>query len=1168
MKKSASTQSGIFILRVVLVCSLLTLSALLGFLAFAAAPPGGTIGPAGPNLTWVGTATGVPPTGGAEDACEEGTNCDSFALTLSGTPADWIGKQVHVQINWTLPATDYDMYVHKGGLNGPIVASSGSAGTTQEQVDLNPASSSVGTGLFTVHVVYYINTGTDQYNGVANVISAGTPPAPAPQASGPAARYENFTPPAAGPATLGRSSGEPSIGIALPIAGHPEGRAMFQSDVQTLRVTFNGACAKPLWENKPAPTSQQDFDPILWTDPLGGRTIVHLLTFVGNAIVGESSITDTAPPANDGDIWTPSKGSGIGSGIDHQTVGGGPYAPPLNLLPHVYPSAVYYCSQALADASCARSDDGGINYGPSTVTYSSECGGLHGHVKVGSDGVVYLPNKGCGTEQATVVSEDNGLTWSIRKIPGSSSAGSDPSVGVGSAGRVYFGYADGDTKAVITTSANKGVTWSQPLDVGAALGINNVVFPALVGGDNNRAAFAFLGTPTAGGLTGPRFAGIWHLYVATTYDGGATWSTVDATPNDPVQRGCIWLGGGANICRNLLDFMDVQIDHEGRILVGYADGCAGGECVLAPATATGNSYTALAAIARQSGGRRLLAAFDPPNAAVAPGTPFLAGKRNGGLVRLSWSEADNGGSAITGYNILRSISPGTETLLATVPGTQLRYDDPTATDPALTYYYKVVAVNGQGSSCGDNEVPARFVGSSYAASGFTVLADPTGDQTGAPANADLDVQSLSIAEPGTGPNAGKLVFNLKVADLTTSPNSRMWRIVWNSPNSEFGQFYVGMTKDVAGAVTFEYGTVETQVVGLALGVPTTHKIGTPDSGSFTPSGLITIAIANNRVGNPQTGDLLGAFSTRTYATVTDQIRSTNAIDVTTNATANDATANAATYAVVGPQSARLQNISTRAQVGTADKVLIGGFIITGTESKRIVVRGRGPSLLGFPNITDPLHDPIIELYNSTPGAPPIATNDDWQNPPSNGTDVSNTGLAPTHPFESALVRTLAPGNYTVILRDKDTSAARLGLVEVFDVGPASNSQLGNLSSRGFVGTGDNVLIGGVIVGPTNTGNANLLVRSLGPSLGAFGVAGTLPDPTLRIVNQSGTTIGSNDDWGANAAAIAAQAPNLAPSRPEESALIISLAPGQYTAIVEGKNATGVATVEVYALTGP
>jgi hypothetical protein len=751
---------------------------------------------------------------------------------------------------------------------------------------------------------------------------------------------------------------------------------------------------------------------------------------------------------------------------------------------------------------------------------------------------------------------------------GSASAGSDPSVGVGSGGRVYFGYADGDTVAAISVSNDNGKTWTNPLDVGATFGINNVVFPEVVAGDNDRAAFAFVGTPTAGGLQGPRFTGIWHLYVATTFDGGATWSTVDATPNDPVQRGCIWLAGGANICRNLLDFNDVQMDHEGRVLVAYADGCAGGECVLAPPNATGNSYTALAAIARQSGGRRLLAAFDPANAPTTPGTPLLSAKRNGGAVHLSWSEADNGGSAITGYNILRSVTSGTETLLATVPATQVRYDDLTATDPALTYFYEVVAVNGQGSSCGDNEVAAKFVGDSYSASGFIVANDATADGAAA-ANPDLDIQTLTISEPGSGANAGNLVFNLKMTDLSVIPPNRRWRIIWNSQASPItdtgnhtGQFYVGMTSDNTGAVSFEYGFVDTPVVGLVLGDPQTTKLGDVDAGSFTPAGQITIAISKDKIGNPQTGDLLGNISVRTYADSTNKVRSTNAIDTTTNASANDQTANAATYAIVGPQSARLQNISTRAQVGTGDKVLIGGFIITGTEAKRVLLRGRGPSLTGFQGISDPLHDPTLDLYNGTPNQPAIATNDNWQATQKN--EIEGTGLAPTSPLEAAIVQSLAPGAYTVILRDKDTSAARLGIVEVFDVAPAANAQLGNLSSRGFVGTGDNVLIGGVIIGP-GAGNANVLVRSLGPSLGSFGVSGALPDPTLKLVDQNGAELATNDNWRANEAAIQSQAPTLAPSRDEESALLASLPPGQYTAIVEGKGATGVATVEIYAL---
>ena len=128
----------------------------------------------------------------------------------------------------------------------------------------------------------------------------------------------------------------------------------------------------------------------------------------------------------------------------------------------------------------------------------------------------------------------------------------------------------------------------------------------LPAGSANRAAVAFLGTPATGGLQGNSFRGVWHLYVATTYDGGASWTTVDATPNDPMQRGCIWQGGGANLCRNLLDFNDAVIDREGRLLIGYADGCSGAECAQANNSAVGNSYTALAAIARQSGGKRML----------------------------------------------------------------------------------------------------------------------------------------------------------------------------------------------------------------------------------------------------------------------------------------------------------------------------------------------------------------------------------------------------------------------------------------------------------------------------------------------------------------------------------------------------------------------------------
>jgi hypothetical protein len=206
------------------------------------------------------------------------------------------------------------------------------------------------------------------------------------------------------------------------------------------------------------------------------------------------------------------------------------------------------------------------------------------------------------------VSSDNGLTWAIRQVPGSLAGDTDPSIGIGADGTVYFGYQNGDGHARVAVSHDRGLSWQNDQDAGAAFGIQNAVFPAVVAGDSSRAAFAFLGTPTGGNYQdAASFTGVWHLYVAHTYDGGKTWLTADATPNDPVQRGSICTSG--TTCgddRNLLDFMDVTVDQQGRALVGYADGCTGA-CVQG----SGPSRSAYATIARQSSGKRLFAQYDP-----------------------------------------------------------------------------------------------------------------------------------------------------------------------------------------------------------------------------------------------------------------------------------------------------------------------------------------------------------------------------------------------------------------------------------------------------------------------------------------------------------------------------------------------------------------------------
>ena len=257
---------------------------------------------------------------------------------------------------------------------------------------------------------------------------------------------------------------------------------------------------------------------------------------------------------------------------------------------------------------------------------------------------------------------------------------------------------------------------------------------------------------------------------------------------------------------------------------------------------------------------------------------------------------------------------------------------------------------------------------------------------------------------------------------------------------------------------------------------------------------------------------------------------------------------------------RLQNISTRARVQTDDNVLIGGFIINGAEPKKVIVRGIGPSLQAnnapFPGR---LEDPMVELYQQG-NSVPIATNDNWRD---NEAEVAATGLQPTNNFEAAIVRTLSPGAYTVIVRGQNSSSG-VGLAEVYEVQGNDIAKLANLSTRGFVETGDNVMIGGFIAGPANRGPTGVVVRGIGPSL-KNQLPAALDDPTLELRDGQGTLIEANDDWQQSSGAVQIQAASLAPGNPAEPAILLpAAAPGLYTAILRGKNdAVGIGLVETY-----
>jgi arylsulfate sulfotransferase len=262
------------------------------------------------------------------------------------------------------------------------------------------------------------------------------------------------------------------------------------------------------------------------------------------------------------------------------------------------------------------------------------------------------------------------------------------------------------------------------------------------------------------------------------------------------------------------------------------------------------------------------------------------------------------------------------------------------------------------------------------------------------------------------------------------------------------------------------------------------------------------------------------------------------------------------YPTVGAQAL---NISTRANISTGDNALIGGFIVTGTGSKKVALRVLGPSLSDS-GLSGTLADPVLTLFDSTGAV--IATNDDWASDPGAG-ELTADGLAPTNPVESATVQSLAPGSYTVVATGKGATSG-IGLVEAYDLSPGSGSNLANLSTRGSVGTGDNVLISGFIVG--DVANATVIIRALGPSLASFGLSGTLLNPKLTVYDTNGSAIATNDDWQTDVNAIDITKNGLAPTDDLEAATVLHLPAGAYSTIVEGAGGgSGIGLVEVYEL---
>jgi hypothetical protein len=241
--------------------------------------------------------------------------------------------------------------------------------------------------------------------------------------------------------------------------------------------------------------------------------------------------------------------------------------------------------------------------------------------------------------------------------------------------------------------------------------------------------------------------------------------------------------------------------------------------------------------------------------------------------------------------------------------------------------------------------------------------------------------------------------------------------------------------------------------------------------------------------------------------------------------------------------------------------MIGGFIITGSESKRVIIRGMGPSLtaVGVPNV---ISDPILNLFS--PSGTPLAVNNNWQD--IQQVEIKATGLAPGNFREAAIIATLPPAAYTATLADANGSNG-VGLIEIYDLNTGAIARLGNISTRGSVQTGDNVMIGGFALGGSSINPARVVVRAIGPSLAQVGINNALSDPTLQLFDNNGQSVAINDNWQDDLGQAAELlALNLAPGNPAESAIVSMLPPGLYTAIVAGQGGgVGIGLVEVYAV---
>jgi hypothetical protein len=1104
--------------------------------AFGANPNHGTLdsGSATP-LQWVGDALGGPSVT-TETTCQDGINCDVFTVHLNGTPQDYAGKQLVIRIAF-MALSDYDLYVHKDTLAGTPVftGANGSQPTDFEQVVINPATSGVGD--YVVHITYSDVVPTDQYHGTASIVSATSP-----GATPPPMRTANYVTggitfsnsiPLKAPTTL--RDGEPSnrtdfAGNAYvgAIRGFPAGVDLWRFDLNPLSPSFDPNMRVPIYRGQPDAFSPAASEAELGGD--GGGDIDLAVPFSLPPAQSDptlsfcSLIAANISTGHSTDRAATFQKNPIGNGT------GGVIVDDRQWQEFLGNTTVYMWYRTLQPAvtQIQRSDDGGLTFGPAvTAGQTTQVGPIDVHQ---SDGVVYA-----GTSQGTVAV---GTPASLGVAPTTytvTQAASDPN-GVAHLffvtkvaddgtpnGTAYVCYSN-DTDILLKHSTDKGATWSDPVRVNN-VGTNTNVFPWMETGPTpGSVGIVWFGT-TGGNDDNAE----WKVYYAQSFDATAnnpTFRQSEVTePQHVIHASNISEGGltGANN-RNLIDYFQVSFDPQGGAVIAYTD--------------DHNDYDGHTYVARQISGPSIKGGNLP---AVAEGN---------GLV----------------------IPPGTTTVNS---------------DEVMPP--RVPGLNGEQVTDYAQDLQEGNI--------------PRIHQPDA-----SDVLTTRYDTSGSGANLA-IAATMRVSDLNVIPGQTTWQMSFavNAPHNVMSptgtysfaasdhadQFYLEADTDVNGNMSYTYGLAQRASDGKLIYT----MLGAADAGEFNLNDnaiSVQVSVAKlNAVlataGRPLIGNgtVVAGLRSRSYTIevvppVSGQGSRQGRRDVARGGTqfivhdsANPPFASGPTptpypppFVARGstpaptPPRRRLANIATRVNVQGGQNDGIAGFIKQNAATKRVMVRALGPSI-GF---SGTLADPVLRVFDSSGQ---IATNDNWRS--TQQAEISASGLAPGNDKEAAviinLVNAAANTNYTAILSGSNGGTG-IGLIEVYDLDAESFADLGNVATRGFVGSGADVLIGGFVVQDDSfTGQPqNILVRGIGPSLAASGVSNPLQDPVIDLHDSQGATIISNNDWGSSPDAAALATSGLAPPNPKESAILRTLAPGSYTVVLSGvNNGTGVGNVEAYNL---